>query len=561
MKKIYFNVLLILVACLNAHAQWVIQTSPVASENRCVFMTSSDVGYIAGAGPDSAGVIMKTINAGAVWDTLSSGIQDTLRSVFFINDSIGYVSGANGTIAKTTDAGLTWTPLTSGVPNLLRSIIFVSDSVGYACGGGGVILRTLDGGNTWVQQTSGTTQDLINIRFIDPDNGYCVSSLGTFLSGIILKTVDGGNNWTSVYTDPNGMLGLAVVGDSIVYAGGGYETIVKSVDAGTTWSVVNPTSASAFHFRSASFISADTGYVTGDNGNIFYTDNGGVTWTNQTVNANGVLSVFYVNSDTIFACGAFGNILRYTSPCTPDAPASIIGNISVCTGSTETFSISPVQNATSYTWQVPTGASILSGQGDTLITVQFGSASGSIIVTASNICGQGPPTSVAITVKISPPVPVISQVAGILHSTSLVGNQWYYNGVAITGAINDTYLPLQNGTYTLVVTYTNGCSATSATFTVVNAGIDENNNILAGLTIAPNPVEQIATIQFYLMKPAPVHVSVYDVIGNKVSEVTQSEMQQSINAISVNCKHFSKGIYVLKLEVNNSFYYKRFVKQ
>lgn len=62
------------------------------------------------------------------------------------------------------------------------------------------------------------------------------------------------------------------------------------------------------------------------------------------------------------------------------------------------YSITPVSGADSYTWTVPSDATIVSGQGTISITVNFGSSSGNISVTADNDCGSSPAQSLAVTV-------------------------------------------------------------------------------------------------------------------------------------------------------------------
>jgi hypothetical protein len=73
----------------------------------------------------------------------------------------------------------------------------------------------------------------------------------------------------------------------------------------------------------------------------------------------------------------------------PAQPSNINGNASVClNASGEIFSIPSVANATSYTWTVPNGSSIISGQGTESITVDLGENEGSVCVTADVSCGS-----------------------------------------------------------------------------------------------------------------------------------------------------------------------------
>ncbi len=76
-------------------------------------------------------------------------------------------------------------------------------------------------------------------------------------------------------------------------------------------------------------------------------------------------------------------------------PGAITGQASgVCGPTTKTYSIAAVPMATSYTWSVPAGATIISGQTTTSINVSFtaGFTFGNICVTANNACGSTAPS-------------------------------------------------------------------------------------------------------------------------------------------------------------------------
>ncbi len=89
---------------------------------------------------------------------------------------------------------------------------------------------------------------------------------------------------------------------------------------------------------------------------------------------------------------------------TPAAAGPITGPNTVCLNNTETYSIGSISGATSYVWTAPAGATILSGQGTTSVSVSFGSSavSGNISVFGSNTNGNGAPSNLTITVNSSP---------------------------------------------------------------------------------------------------------------------------------------------------------------
>ena len=83
--------------------------------------------------------------------------------------------------------------------------------------------------------------------------------------------------------------------------------------------------------------------------------------------------------------------------------------VAVVTGSA-TFSISPVFDATTYTWSVPAGMVILSGQGTNSIFVSWAPSAasngiiGSLSVVPSNSCGAGVGSSVNVDINYTVPV-------------------------------------------------------------------------------------------------------------------------------------------------------------
>jgi len=120
-----------------------------------------------------------------------------------------------------------------------------------------------------------------------------------------------------------------------------------------------------------------------------------VTVTGLTYNVTGLAAgtTYYYRTRSLNTCGTSGysNTITYsTLPATPSTPGAISGLTIQGTSLTgQIYSISPVTNSTSYTWTVPTGWSITSGNTTNSITVTTGTAgqNGNITVSAINSCG------------------------------------------------------------------------------------------------------------------------------------------------------------------------------
>jgi hypothetical protein len=154
----------------------------------------------------------------------------------------------------------------------------------------------------------------------------------------------------------------------------------------------------------------------------------------------------------------------------PPSPSSITGTNNFCANSTTTFSISAVVGATSYTWTVPSGATINSGQGTTSINVTFGSSSGTVSVTADNSCGSSAATTLAVTVNPAPTVTANTTASVICAGDAVTlsggGAATYSWSHSVTD--NVAFNPSTTATYTVTGTDVNGCTNTAPVTVTVN---------------------------------------------------------------------------------------------
>src|SRR6202008_1006940 len=84
---------------------------------------------------------------------------------------------------------------------------------------------------------------------------------------------------------------------------------------------------------------------------------------------------------------------------TPGAISGPTANTCIYSASTATYSVAAVSGASSYTWTMPSGATIASGQGTNSVSVNFISsfASGTISVTADNACKSSTPRTLMVS--------------------------------------------------------------------------------------------------------------------------------------------------------------------
>jgi hypothetical protein len=91
----------------------------------------------------------------------------------------------------------------------------------------------------------------------------------------------------------------------------------------------------------------------------------------------------------------------------PAVPTSITGATSVCKGQTGVaYSTAPVAGATTYTWTIPSGTTLVSGQGTTNIVLNFAlnASNSSLRVKAGNSCATSTNRTLNITVNNCPKI-------------------------------------------------------------------------------------------------------------------------------------------------------------
>ena len=157
-------------------------------------------------------------------------------------------------------------------------------------------------------------------------------------------------------------------------------------------------------------IGATVSGMTGSPGGIQWIHNGSGTLTNSTTltptytpgagdsGLTRTLTMNVTNSPCVAAQATYTVIVP---PNKPAAAGTITGSASVCAGGTSlSYSVAAVTNATNYAWTVPSGWTINSGNGTTSITATAGSAgTGNVTVVASNSCGS---TDVQTVISIFP---------------------------------------------------------------------------------------------------------------------------------------------------------------
>ncbi len=232
-----------------------------------------------------SGIIRKTTNGGADWIEQTSNPLYALYSVDMLDINNAFACGFQGLMLHTSDGGTNWQTQTTGISGVSwNSVDYINSTTATAVGSPGKIIRTTDAGLNWVAQTGGRNLDFRGVEFIDVNYGIAIAS-----EGPVLRTTNGGTDWVQVDSlngYPSAISYINFNNAFIISQFGGISWIYRSTNGGLTWILQTTDNAS---YLSVSFTDENNGLITGIEGLILRTSNGGViSETNTAYNRNGL---------------------------------------------------------------------------------------------------------------------------------------------------------------------------------------------------------------------------------------------------------------------------------
>lgn len=199
-------------------------------------------------------------------------------------------------------------------------IWFADENVGWLVNSSGFVCKTSDGGDSWdpqlfVPPRGRAKPYLRTIQFANHEIGWfgaLCQAPEHYRESLLHHTVDGGATWTVVdnlpENAPQGICGLAVVNENVVYGSGSNDpdligpAVIKTVNGGESWTVIDM-SAHAANLIDIWFFDENRGFVVGgrkrdtcpkDNPAykshpqyaqlkpvVLYTEDGGQTWIDR----------------------------------------------------------------------------------------------------------------------------------------------------------------------------------------------------------------------------------------------------------------------------------------
>ena len=93
------------------------------------------------------------------------------------------------------------------------------------------------------------------------------------------------------------------------------------------------------------------------------------------------------------------------------------------------------------------------------------------------------------------------------------------------------------------------------------ASVDEEAEVEFGFTCYPNPTYADLTLIFNLEENATVSAEIVDINGRVVQYSEENSCSIGQQFVHLDVNGLTKGIYVVRLKINDKYFYEKFVKQ
>ncbi len=519
-----------------------------------VFFADSKNGWLI-----SKNLIYKTTNGGETWSKVfqhygADDIFDFISSLYFIDKDNGWAVTASewfNTIYYTSNGGKTWESIggiDDRVPTYPAKIYFNNKNEGFIVGSrqtepvsSKVFLQTKDGGKTWKKSEIIYPGDymeytiLKDITFADEKNGFAVGNFNDigmyeyerdiYQGGMILRTTDGGETWVrkdygirgeelNAVSFPTSTTGFIV----------GHETIMATTDGGETWKFQNPGVAEC-ELNSVHFTDAENGWAVGRDDNwhglilkydkdvkpIPFDWSAKITFTNNEEN--------YDNKNLFFGQSKYAT----------DGIDEYQGEVALP---------SPVPNVFDVRFKLPVTPAIYS------------------FIDKRNIEENEVTWNINIQYDKFP-----LKINWVVPRVIDENNDEIY----LTDGIDGSYLNIKMRDTSELVFETKPQFNTMKIIYKRNQSLNKSlasENILQDQTLLPkefalhqnypNPFNPNTKIKFDLPEPSNVVLSVYNILGERVTELINNQMDAGFHEINFNANNLPSGIYIYRIDTEKN---------
>ncbi len=545
---------------------------------------------VANWGPDSVwisgniGTVKFSSNGGASFSSLTVPTTAFLFGIDFISSTVGWIAADSGKVIHTTDAGLSWSRQSTPVTSRFYDICFADSANGWAVGRDGVIVHTTNGGANWIRQTSTSIQRLYGVDFTSPANGWVAGWGGT-----LLHTVNGGSAWETVnlWTDVN-MYHVAFTDSLHGCVDGWGGAIYRTSDGGVNWTQIQ--TGLVRDFYGLTFADSLIGYAVGD-GIVVRTTDGGLTWENQNAgietawrNVIGTLPGTTEPNQQVIICGHYDNTSEMPSSRAPGSDDNGSGSIAVIEAARVLTAMDYHKTIKFCFWTgeeqgllgsaayaadaAARGDDIVGvfnfdmiawdGNGDNSVELHCGTMPSSLDL--GNLFNEVV-TDYGIT--LTPDILTWNSTDRSDHASFWDNNYPAMLGIEdFSSDFNPYYHTtsdnMQHIDSTLFYNFARagaGAVATLATVDTTSQAVWDDGQVPESFMMLrsyPNPFNPAATISFNLPANSNVNLTIYDLLGRKVTTLINGPMQAGSHFITWNASDRASGIYLCRLRVGEN---------
>jgi len=183
------------------------------------------------------------------------------------------------------------------------------------------------------------------------------------------------------------------------------------------------------------------------------------------------------------------------------------------------------------------------------------------------------PCAANVSVALFPDSVALNWYGNATYDQNVIGATWSWGDGSFSNGLYPSHTYSAAGWYNVCVTETVSCGATASACvnSFLNKSSEQNamvtlrirnpNPITAGIknnkaesinavVLYPNPTSDNAYFSFSSKRSGEVKVTVYDIMGSKLSEKTE-KLNEGENKIEIESKNYSKGFYMVSLNDGN----------